>query len=658
MDHRTVTLEAGYARRNHRPSPKNRNDPMKFTYASGARPLEGFTIRHGVGVGGFGEVYFAVSDAGKEVALKRIQRNLEVELRGVRQCLNLKHPNLLSLYDIRSDDGEAWVVMEPVRGESLRDVLKRHPTRRDASTTVAWFAQIASGVDYLHQQGIVHRDLKPANIFADEGVIKVGDYGLSKLISASRHSGHTESVGTFHYMAPEIGRGSYGREVDIYALGIILYEMLTGRLPFDGETSQEIIMKHLTAMPDLSIVPERYRAVIANALQKDPQKRFQSAGQMVAAIHAAVESVDQIVVGTLVPPNRFSQPPVVENTGSAPHSPQARSVEPVTEAVLVGVRRSREWWNELQLPTAAKVVLIVVIAILAVANAGWIIPALMVLGLVYVAYFAFHSAMQLVFNPHPNLPRNATPHAEASTPGPATVASPPTGVWMSSKLKRQYQVDFLRQSLAVRSPRTRLTELIGSMLEATVIAAVLSLVALIVGGTAMDDSVFTWTVYAWMSTTTTLGAWFVLATSAAWASKSGDEIRRRFGMLVVGLMLGLLAWACYQFLLLDSSSEAPRIFTASRWSLHADQPPLRAFLLYFGLQFSVLRWWKQADPLRTARLGLGHVVGCVVLAVATDLIWPGFAPWGMLISATISVAVQLTSPWMSPQKREAICRLT
>src|SRR5215475_9597428 len=101
---------------------------IKFTYPSGAKPLEGYTIKRGVGRGGFGEVYFATSDAGKEVALKLIRRNLDVELRGVTQCLNLKHPNLISLYDIKVDEhGDNWVVMEYVSGESLEDVLSRYP---------------------------------------------------------------------------------------------------------------------------------------------------------------------------------------------------------------------------------------------------------------------------------------------------------------------------------------------------------------------------------------------------------------------------------------------------------------------------------------------------------------------------------------------------
>ena len=209
-----------------------------------------------MGSGGFGEVYYATSDAGKEVALKLIRRNLDTELRGMRQCLNLKHPNLLSLYDIRQDDaGDTWVVMEYMSGKCLETELADHPQGLPLQEALVWFHGIAAGVAYLHDHGIVHRDLKPGNIFCDEGVVKVGDYGLSKFISCSRRSGHTESIGTVHYMAPEVAHGRYGKELDIYALGAILYELLTGRVPFDGESVGEVLMKHLTAQPDVRCSP-------------------------------------------------------------------------------------------------------------------------------------------------------------------------------------------------------------------------------------------------------------------------------------------------------------------------------------------------------------------------------------------------------------------
>ena len=138
--------------------------PINFTYASGSSPLEGYTIKRGIGVGGFGEVYFAISDGGKEVALKRIQRHLDIELRGVRHCLNLKHANLVGIFDIRQDDQDTgWVVMEYVSGQSLKELLDQNLQGLSLDETAAWIHGITSGVAHLHRHGIVHRDLKPAN---------------------------------------------------------------------------------------------------------------------------------------------------------------------------------------------------------------------------------------------------------------------------------------------------------------------------------------------------------------------------------------------------------------------------------------------------------------------------------------------------------------
>ncbi len=233
--------------------------PLRFSYATGSRPLDGFTIKRGIGRGGFGEVYFAVSDGGKEVAIKLIRHNLDVELRGVMHCLNLKHPNLIALYDVKQDDQDnTWVIMEYATGESLEEVVRRSPNGLPVDEALDWMHGIAAGVGYLHDHGIVHRDLKPGNIFRDDGVVKLGDYGLSKFISCSRRSGQTESIGTVHYMAPEVANGRYGKEIDIYALGIILFEMLTGRVPFEGESVGEVLMKHLTAEPSAR---QRARAV-------------------------------------------------------------------------------------------------------------------------------------------------------------------------------------------------------------------------------------------------------------------------------------------------------------------------------------------------------------------------------------------------------------
>ncbi len=248
--------------------------PERYTYKSGARPLDGYTIKRAIGRGGFGEVYYATSDAGKEVALKLVTRNLDVERRGVVQCMNLKSPHLITIYDLRSNDqGDSFVVMEYVAGPSLAQVLADHPLGLPPEDVRQWLEGLVAGVAYLHDHGIVHRDLKPANVFLEDGVVKIGDYGLAKALSNLSGPEHSECIGTCHYMAPEVSTGKYHKPIDIYALGVMLYEMLTGRPPFAGESSQEVLMKHLTAQPDLATVAEPYRSILARALAKDPERR-------------------------------------------------------------------------------------------------------------------------------------------------------------------------------------------------------------------------------------------------------------------------------------------------------------------------------------------------------------------------------------------------
>ena len=257
-----------------------------FLYQHGDRPLEGYTIQHAVGRGGFGEVYFAVSDSGREVALKAIQGYEEIELRGVRQCMNLKSPHLVTIFDVKYNDRKKpFVIMEYVSGPSLLDLLRDAPMGLGVQKMAFFLREIGKGLSFLHDCGIVHRDLKPGNIFYEDGRVKIGDYGLSKSMTPSRYSGQTMTVGTVHYMAPEIGEGSYDRSVDIYALGVVLFEMLRGAPPYTGSSVGEILMKHLSAEPDLTGIGEPFATAIGRAMDRDRTKRYQSVQELVEDVY-------------------------------------------------------------------------------------------------------------------------------------------------------------------------------------------------------------------------------------------------------------------------------------------------------------------------------------------------------------------------------------
>jgi hypothetical protein len=652
---------------------------MKFIYASGARPLEGYTIKRGVGIGGFGEVYFATSDAGKEVALKRIQRNLEVEIRGVTQCLNLKHPNLISIYDIKHDDlGEGWIVMEYVSGESLKDVIDRNPNGMPLEEVKFWFSGIAAGVAYLHDHGIVHRDLKPGNIFRDEGVVKIGDYGLSKFISCSRRSGQTESVGTFHYMAPEIGKGVYGKEIDIYALGIILCEMLTGRVPFEGESSQEIIMKHLTADPDLRQVPSRFRRVIERALFKDPAKRYRCVSEMLRAMQfdGAVEAaaVPAASIPPVIPPVDVSAPvadaaqplyingegvtsdeivfgPVVEVVAGEVEKPPIvhpapTPREPIAAAVGAGYHRFTHWWSASNVSTPLKFILVAIAVLLLLLNSEWLVPMAVVLGVVYLVYFAVRSAVV------------------GSSPRPAggPVATMPAGRPCADTQRRRRPAprvhwrDQARDSLRCKTFGQRFAELTGSFLMAAIVSAVLCLIILVAGGRKLDASVDTWTFFTWLTISSVAGAWLVLGLAKFWEGHEGDDILRRFVMMVAGLAIGVAAFATGEMLEIRLSNhemfnvlDLPRDVIPSGLYASDGTPGLTPFLAYFATLFVVLRWWRHVDPLRKTRFSLWATIICALVA----MLIPWQIPWGFLLAVTISVAVQLSAPWMSSRERAA-----
>ncbi len=590
----------------------------KFTHTAESRPLEGYTIKRPLHRGGFGEVYFAVSDGGRDVALKLLQHNVDVELRGVQQCLNLSHPNLVTIFDVRQDgDGDYWIVMEYVPGETLDEVLRRENRPLPMQEVLRWMRGLCAGVSYMHQRGIVHRDLKPSNIFGADGTVKIGDIGLSKFITASRRSAHTESVGTVYYMAPEISRGRYGNEVDIYAIGIIAYELLTGDVPFDGESAGEILMKHLTQPPNLKAVPERLRPVIQRALAKDPQQRQRSVAAFLSEFEAAV-------VGR----GESAKPRPVEETMNTPVMPYRT---PLQRALNGG--GSTPWYGHWL------VLVLIGIPILFSLRSG--------AGLFAVALFGGFACAAVAFTTKTMQFGAELIRGLSEAPGRlAPVHSVPVRrAVMNSPL------------VPIRSTGERAASLTTSAFFAPLFVTALTGAMSCVQPTLLEvrpDNLSLATLFVVVAT---IGTWVISLISSMGEGKDWDKWTRRGMFGAGGLATGTVAYGVWTSLflpgitLLNSTNQRSLFSHFGSHSLtQAGTPTLAGFLCFFGFFFALINWNKQTGPFRASRFRIGPQLESLLAAwiISRVLEFPSLAAclWGLVISA----AVQLTSPRMAKAK--------
>jgi hypothetical protein len=652
---------------------------MKFTYTSGSRPLEGYTIKRGVGHGGFGEVYYAVSDGGKEVALKLVMRNLDVELRGVAQCMNLKHPNLVTLYDLRTNDvGEHFVVMEYVSGKNLAELLDESPNGFALDEVNRWLKGICGGIGYLHDKGIVHRDLKPGNVFIEDGVVKIGDYGLSKFITASRRSGQTESVGTVHYMAPEISRGKYDREIDVYATGIILYEMITGHVPFEGESVGEILMKHLTAQPDVSKLPPPYDQIAARALAKEPTARFRTMEQLSGSLNGRlIESESPARLNdtlAYMPPSPEASPGTAGVAAGIP-KPAAHAAghsEPTFDKVgdwFSHVRASAIAWYAR--PWTSKDYFLAALSLIGIATAGSVlivggapvvIPALITVGIVLLVLKATKTTPVKAAKSSPASPPVVlgplTSATVPNSPVPIVPAAPvvmnPVAVARPVTLAQPLRIAPARL-VAPRDPlpkpaRTRLAEASSAMLLTTVLSVIASALAAGLMGLSKPAEC------ALLAATCLVGCWAVVIPAKIWEGHHGDAMIRRLIMAALGMGVGLacsyLDWTLQVGWLNDPKNTA-KFLESLEWI------PLGVKdASFFGLVFLMPRWWTLADSRRGLKFNPWLVIVPCFWAWLTTLLWresfeePYF--WGVVVTGLIAALVQLATPWDDSATRRRV----
>jgi len=253
-----------------------------------------YEIIEELGKGGMGRVY-RVEDTKlkQEVALKLIKPEIARDKKTIERfrnelklARNIRHKNVCGMYDLGETEGAHFITMEYIRGEDLKSFIHRSG-QLAVGTAVRIAKQVCEGLSEAHKLGVVHRDLKSSNIMIDkEGNVRIMDFGIARSLEAKGITGAGMMIGTPEYMSPEQVEGKkVDQRSDIYSLGIILYEMVTGRVPFEGETPFSIAFKHKSEIPRNpkevnAQIPEDLSRVILKCLEKDKELRYQSAGEV------------------------------------------------------------------------------------------------------------------------------------------------------------------------------------------------------------------------------------------------------------------------------------------------------------------------------------------------------------------------------------------
>jgi eukaryotic-like serine/threonine-protein kinase len=259
-----------------------------------------YRVLRKIGGGGMADVYLCEDlTLGRRVALKVLLQRLlddpsfvERFRREAKAAAGLNHANLVSIYDWGEVDGTYFIVMEYVEGETLKDLVRRQG-RLGGSEAVRISLQLLAALEFAHRTGIVHRDIKPQNVMLDrDGNVKVTDFGIARAVD----SGMTEAgsiLGTAQYLAPEQAKGQpVDERSDLYSVGIVLYEMLTGTVPFKGDTAVTVALKHVNEMASepaqlVPGMPYALNQIVLKAIAKDPDERYQTAAQFARDLRSA-----------------------------------------------------------------------------------------------------------------------------------------------------------------------------------------------------------------------------------------------------------------------------------------------------------------------------------------------------------------------------------
>ena len=260
----------------------------------GQKVNDRYQIIKTIGEGGMANVYLAYDTIlDRNVAVKVLRGDLATDEKFVRRfqrealsASSLSHPNIVEVYDVGEDNGEYYIVMEYVEGKHLKALLKKRG-KLTVPEVIDIALQITNGLSVAHDSYIIHRDIKPQNILIlENGLIKITDFGIAVAMNATQLTQTNSVMGSVHYLPPEQASGKGATlQSDIYSIGILMYELLTGKLPFRGDNAVEIALKHLKEpMPsirdELPDIPQSVENIILRATAKNPKNRYSDAREM------------------------------------------------------------------------------------------------------------------------------------------------------------------------------------------------------------------------------------------------------------------------------------------------------------------------------------------------------------------------------------------
>ncbi len=346
--------------------------------SKGQKINDRYEIIKTIGEGGMANVYLANDTIlERKVAIKVLRGDLSNDEKFIRRfkrealsVSNLSHPNIVEVYDVGEEDGNYYIVMEYIEGKTLKQLLQK----RGALTlteVIDIMSQLSDGLAHAHEAYIIHRDIKPQNIMIeDNGLVKITDFGIAMALNSTQLTQTNSVMGSVHYLPPEQANGKGATiKSDIYSLGILMYELLTGSVPFKGDTAVEIALKHMKEkIPSIRkqnpTIPQSVENIILKATAKNPKNRYDSAREMYNDLHTALERTNEKRLVYEYPENDLEETKVIPTVSK---EPKHQAVDKPTEKDDEEVDNSfvKDGGEKNRLPIILAAVLLVILIALA-----------------------------------------------------------------------------------------------------------------------------------------------------------------------------------------------------------------------------------------------------------------------------------------------------